>query len=213
MTFTGSRLTMTESEWLNASEPHAMLQFLRGKASDRKLRLFAVACSRRIWDLIDPLGRNAVDVAEMFADGLVGSLEMRAARLACQGAGGQASWYAAATNPETAARNAARSAQAGANNSPFGTKADELLCQAELLQEIFGSLHFRQVTVDPTWMTPAVVQLAHSIYNDRAFEQMPKLADALHEAGCDNEEILSHCREIESHVRGCWLLDLLLGKE
>jgi hypothetical protein len=115
---------------------------------------------------------------------------MRAARLACQGAGGRASWYAAATKPEVAARNAARSAQAGVVNNPFlRTEADELLGQATLLREIFGSLHFRQITVDPTWMTPAVVQLAH-----------------------DNE-ILSHCRKPGPHVRGCWVLDLLLGKE
>src|SRR5438876_878195 len=79
--------TMTESEWRNAVEPHAMLEFLQsgGKPSDRKLRLFAVACSRRIWSMIDDLGRAAVEAAEEFADGRLSSDEMRAARLACQG--------------------------------------------------------------------------------------------------------------------------------
>src|SRR4051794_16613469 len=105
---------MTENDWLNSVDPHAMLEFLhQGRPSKRKLRLFAVACSRRIWSLIDPLGQAAVEAADRYADGLAGVDEMRAARLACQGAGSQASWYAAATKPEIAARNAARSAQAG----------------------------------------------------------------------------------------------------
>lgn len=102
---------MSEQEWLGCTDPQAMLEFLlkSGRVSDRKLRLFAVACSRRMWDWIDALGRSAVDVAENYADGLAGPEELRAARLACRSAGGQAAWYAAATNPAIAARNAARS--------------------------------------------------------------------------------------------------------
>src|SRR5438477_5581877 len=124
---------MTEAEWQNAFEPHAMLAFLRvnGRQSERKLRLFAVACSRRMWTLIDPLGRAAVEVAEKYADGLAGPEELRAARLACQGAGAQAAWYSAATNAAVAARNAARSAQAGAALN--GSDSDELLFQAGLV--------------------------------------------------------------------------------
>src|SRR4051794_23877217 len=82
----GGDSNMTESEWQTASEPHAMLELLQshGRASPRKLRLFAVACSRRIWPSIDVLGRHAVEVAESFADDLAGSEELRAARLACQ---------------------------------------------------------------------------------------------------------------------------------
>ena len=154
-----------------------------------------------------------MEAAENFADGLAGPEEMRAARLACQGAGGQASWYAAATNPEIAARNAARSAQAGAaNNVLLGSEADELLAQAALLREIFGPLPFRALSY-PTWLTPTVIQLAQTTYDDRAFDRMTELANVLHEAGCDNEEILAHCREPGPHVRGCFVLDILLGKE
>jgi hypothetical protein len=203
---------MTESEWLTCADPHPMLELLRAKASDRKLRLFAVACSRRIWNLIDPLGQAAVDIAEAFADGLFGPDEMRAARLACQGAGGQASWYAAATKLEVAARNAARSAQAGVASNPLlGTEAGELLEQAGLVRDIFGN-PFRPITVDLS-LTPTVVRLAQAIYDDRAFQKVPELADVLHDAGCDNDEILSHCRGPGPHVRGCWVLDLVLGKE
>lgn len=205
---------MTETEWLFASEPHAMLLALQGKVSDRKLRLFAVACSRRIWTLIDDLGRSAVEAAENFADGDLGPDELRAARLACQGAGGQASWYAAATRPEIAARNAARSAQAGvASNPTLGTEAGELLAQAGLVRDIFGPQSFQQITVDPTWLTPGVVQLARSIYDDRSFGRMPEMAEFLHQAGCDNDEILRHCRGPGPHVRGCWVVDSILGKK
>lgn len=205
---------MTETEWQYASEPHLMLAFLRGRENDRKLRLFAVACSRRIWNLIDDLGRAAVEAAENFADGELGPDELRAARLACQGARGMASWYAAATNPEIAARNAARSAQAGVADDPrLGTEAGELLAQAGLVREIFGPDPFRQIIVDSNWLTPTMIQLAQVMYDDRAFDRMMELADALHDAGCDNDEILSHCRGPGPHVRGCWVVDMVLGKE
>jgi hypothetical protein len=205
---------MTEKEWLTCTDPHPMLERLRGWTSDRKLRLFAVACSRRIWTLIDDLGRIAVEAAENFADGNLGPDELRAARLACQGAGGKASWYAAATRPEIAARNAARSAQAGVASNPLlGTEADELPAQTVLLRDILGPIPYRRITIDPTSLTPTVVQLAGTIYDDRAFDRMPELADALHDAGCDNDEIMRHCRGLGPHVRGCWVVDLVLGKE
>jgi hypothetical protein len=181
-----------------------MLEFLRGQASERKLRLFAVACSRHIWCRIDAFGRVAVDVAERFADGLATPEQLRAARLACQGAGGQAAWYAAASNPAIAARNAARSAQAGA-----GCEADELLGQASLVREIFGN-PFRLVSLDPSCLTSGAFTLAREIYEQRAFARMHELADALEKAGGDDLEILRHCRGPGPHVRGCWALELVL---
>jgi hypothetical protein len=204
---------MTEKEWLEGSDPEPMLEFLRGKASDRKLRLFAVACSRRIWPLIDGLGRTAVELAENFADGLAGPEELRAARLACQGAGGHAAWYAAATNSAIAARNAARSAQAGiANNALHGSLPDELFAQAKLVREIFGD-HVRKISVDSAWLTASVVKLARKIYDERAFDEIPRLAEELEKLGCANQELLDHCRGPGPHVRGCWVVDLVLGKE
>ena len=205
---------MTESEWQSAPEPHALLEFLQsgGKPSDRKLRLFAVACSRRMWGWIDALGHTAVDVAENLADGLASPEEMRAARLACQGAGGRAAWYAAASSPAIAARNAARSAQAGAASVLLGSEADELLAQAQLVREIFGD-RFGRLSVDPSWLTPGVVKLTQAIYEDRAFDRMPELAAALEEAGCADEDILGHCRGPGPHVRGCWVVDLILSKD
>jgi hypothetical protein len=84
--------------------------------------------------------------------------------------------------------------------------------QCNLLRCTFGN-PFSPVTLDPAWRTPAVVQLARSLYEERRFEDMPVLADALEEAGCQDATVLEHCRGPGPHVRGCWVLDLLLGKE
>jgi hypothetical protein len=88
----------------------------------------------------------------------------------------------------------------------------EVRGQCGLLRDIFGN-PFAHVTVEPTWLTPAVVKLAQTIYDDQAFNKMAALADALEKAGCDNHDILAHCRGPGPHVRGCWALDLVLGKD
>ena len=67
--------------------------------------------------------------------------------------------------------------------------------------------------VDPNWLTPNVVMLAQAIYDERAFDRLPALADALEEVGCHDTHILGHCRQPGQHVRGCWVVDLVLGKE
>ena len=72
---------------------------------------------------------------------------------------------------------------------------------------------FRPVTADPRWLTATAVALAQAIYEDRAFDRMPILADALEEAGCDDADVLTHLRGDGPHARGCWAVDLVLGKE
>jgi hypothetical protein len=82
-----------------------------------------------------------------------------------------------------------------------------------LLREIVGN-PFRPPRFDPSWRTSDVMLLARGIYDDRAFDRMPILADALQDAGCDSEDILAHCRDPHAtHVRGCWVVDLVLGEE
>lgn len=71
---------------------------------------------------------------------------------------------------------------------------------------------FRPVTFEPLWRTSTVVSLAQGISDDRAFDRMPILADALQDAGCDNDDVLNHCRADTVHARGCWVVDLVLGK-
>jgi hypothetical protein len=82
---------------------------------------------------------------------------------------------------------------------------------AHLVREVYDN-PFSSATLDPSWLTPEVVALATSIYNERSFDRMPELATALEQAGCDNEDILSHCRQSGEHVLGCWVLDGILGR-
>lgn len=73
---------------------------------------------------------------------------------------------------------------------------------------------FGEAGFHPTWRTTDVILLAQGIYDERAFDRMPILADALQDAGCDNADILTHCRDASlSHARGCWVVDLVLNKE
>ena len=80
-----------------------------------------------------------------------------------------------------------------------------------LLRDIFGN-PFRPVAFDPRWRSADAVGLARGIYEDRAFDRLPLLADALMDAGCDDDQVISHCRSEGPHVRGCWVLDLVLDK-
>jgi hypothetical protein len=84
--------------------------------------------------------------------------------------------------------------------------------QVPLVNCVFGN-PFRPVTFDARWRTSDVVGLAQAIYDDKAFERMPILGDALMDAGCEDEQIIGHCRGDGPHVRGCWVVDLVLGRE
>ena len=81
-----------------------------------------------------------------------------------------------------------------------------------LLRDIFSN-PFRPITADPAWLTPTVQSIAAAIYQDRAFDRLLILADALEEAGCTDADVLLHCRRPGEHVRGCWVVDWVLGKE
>jgi hypothetical protein len=87
----------------------------------------------------------------------------------------------------------------------------ESKAQCVILRDIFGN-PFRPVAIDRRWLTSNVVDLSNAIYEGRTFNHLPILADALMDAGCDNDEILSHCRSEGPHVRGCWVVDLLTAR-
>lgn len=83
--------------------------------------------------------------------------------------------------------------------------------QSPILRDIFVN-PFRPVTFDPSWRTVTTISLPTGIHAERAFDRLPILADALEDAGCDAAELLSHCRGVGPHVRGCWGIDMVLGK-
>jgi hypothetical protein len=104
-----------------------------------------------------------------------------------------------------ATRNVFTTARSNAMNS-------ERAAQCHLLNDIFGN-PFHPASFNPAWRTRTAVNLAHAIYDERAFDRMPILGDALEEAGCTNADILDHCRQPGEHVKGCWVVDSVLGKE
>ena len=216
---------MIESEWLGTPDPEPMLEFLRGKASDRKLRLFAVACCRSIWHLLtDGRSRAAVELAEQSADQDISPEALDAASGEAEEAFEDAITDDGDTDPKAAACSAASYAsnpllracdilevlQATADSVLDAT--DERLAQCHLLKDLFGN-PFRPAVIDPAWLSPNALELARTIYEERAFNRLPELADALGEAGCHDADILHHCRQSGRHVRGCWVVDLVLGKE
>ncbi|MCI0700349.1 MAG: hypothetical protein L0241_04645 [Planctomycetia bacterium] len=203
------------------SQREALRTFLL-EAATRKLRLFACWCSRRIWtELLDDRSRKAVEMIERFVDDFAtdeqrweakfGAIDARNAirghpikRMAAHAA------YAASDfEIEEAASESANVVTWVEGPSELSVARAE---QAQILRCIFGN-PFRPVAFEPAWRTSDVVALARGIYEDRAFDRMPILADGLQDAGCDNDDILNHCRDTTSpHARGCWVVDLILDK-
>ena len=185
---------MTELEWLRDSDPKPMLAWLRKKASVRKLYLVAIACGREgRRDTLDDV--NAYDAFEAAADFHEPRLAMLKAVERFPG------YYGFEGPPWPLAEAAIRPRQ-------YSLWPKRVM----LLREMFGN-PFHPILADPAWLTSDVLALARGIYEERAFDRMPILADALQDAGCDNTDVLNHCRDTSLvHVRGCWVVDLLLAK-
>jgi hypothetical protein len=212
---------MTEAEWLACERPGPMLEFLRGRASDRQLRLFACACCRAVWGFI-PEGpcRDAVEVALRYADGLATPQELAAARAAALSAApaagdrSAAAWAACeATNPAAwqAARSGAQEAREQVERCHPAAWRDAARDQADLLRDIAGN-PFRAVARADLWAVARDYELremADEVYaGDAPRETVEELADRLGELGCFGE-VLDHLRTPVPHVRGCWAVDLI----
>ena len=218
---------VTESDWHEADNPMKMIRFLGASASNRKQNLLIAACFRRIWHLLKTArGHRAIEVLEQFVEGNATAEQWAQAK--------EDAWQSTkeipnpedSSNPEHLAIGAI-----GLHNSigdhllgvayatawvKVGTPAaiSEPEAQCVLVREIFGN-PFRPIPIDIAWLAwndGTISKVAQPIYDERAFDRMPILADALEDAGCDNADILTHCRNSGDHVRGCWVVDLLLGK-
>jgi hypothetical protein len=205
---------MTEREWWKGSFPAEMLTTL---PSDRKKRLFAVACARSIEHLLHhDRSRQAIAVAEAFADGLASGQELTEAfDAACKVVrhrGGAEIDRAAA---QTAAANASVAAETVWRDVVAAVGRIELRRLADCLRDIAGTPFEVIQPIDPGWLlanSGNVGKMAQVIYDERRFHAMPILADALEDAGCSMPSLLAHCRQRGQHWRGCWVLDLLTGK-
>ncbi len=192
--------------------------------------------------LVNDRSRGAVETSERFADGLVTDDELSRAAYFAEAAvfavdemqerywrdqkAVRDGWLDVCDATENGIPSRDRTlisfdiARAAANWAERLNADDPRLCFRELPDPIFSPVvardvmgnPFRSVAVGPFWLTTNVRTLAAQMYAARDFSAMPILADALQDAGCDNPDVLSHCRVPGPHVRGCWVIDLLLGK-
>jgi hypothetical protein len=208
---------MTEAEWLVGTDPKAMLDFVVRRASARRLRLFAVAAAcdvlahnpdrkARGFDREDDEFKAAIERAEARAEGA------RVTRIPPFD-----SWVEYTDAADAAYTVLGMDGSVGlwledpAEAVPAAISALSVN-PVVWLRDLFGN-PFGPVAFDPRWRTADAVGLTRGIYEERAFDRLPLLADALMDAGCADEQVLSHCRSDGPHVRGCWVVDLVLGKE
>jgi hypothetical protein len=253
---------MTEKEWLAATDPWPMLDLLRdrGHADERRCRLFACSCVRRAWHILgDDRERQAVEVAEQYADGLASRRRLTAANSAAMAAGmtparGEVRWPqpGESLRPEHAVLQAGGAAIHA--SSPMGRRnyqalkasydacsaadfaafaiaimssdaaapAWERAVQVRMARCIFGNIYHESPPVSPAllaWSGGTVRRLVKAAYRERDLPAgtldpalLAVLADALEDAGCQDPQILGHLRGEGPHVRGCWCVDLLLGR-
>lgn len=224
--------SVTEAEWLACEDPRHLLGYLRGRGTDRKFTLLAAAWCRHGPTLRPDADEvSLLDLLERAADARLGDDEYwRGLETFLDNA---ARNPVSLADPAGALRALSRHAvMIAVDRSDAFEKADwvlskiglagvfcdppdvpaSLTAECALLRDIFGN-PFRPVRLRPEWMTEGVVVRAAQIYESRDFTEMSVLADALEDARCDNADVLSHCRDAGPHVRGCWVIDLLLGKE
>lgn len=214
---------MTEAEWNACDDPQRLLQMLprpvRGDRLARKDRLAALACLHQVptWE---PSHTQTIKFLEQCTEASVTREAMALAVANARRAiptdsgpdehGHDRYYVALMLYRVLVSRQAAHHAlHALGGLANWKDRQEQLCC---LLRDVFNN-PFRPVTLDPRWLTVTVTSLTQAIYTDRAFDRMPILADALEEASCTDPEILAHCRGPRPHVRGCWVVDLLTGRE
>ena len=219
---------MDEQDWLTCTDPRAMLDFLLDRASERKLRLFACACCRRIWSLLAEAGaRQTLETAELFADRLVGDAGRSAARKLAQQAtqcrgttprpqaprwqrrAASAVYYAAARDIRPAVFTTSLMADEALIFKAGGYEAfdPETFCAAEhapragLLRDLVGN-PFRPIALDFALRTPAVLALAQAAYDNRTLPAGTLELDRLAVLADALEEAGCTDADILGHLRG-----------
>jgi hypothetical protein len=229
---------MTEQEWLHSADLRKMLQFLGESANQRRLRLFALACCRQVESfLTHKRSRLALEMLEQILEGGLGPEHLPQAGELAQSAyfqtrtndsAGRAVMMACYTNALSAACDAAAAAsktleqfarEATRQQGMQPTRVPGSLSPGAIirrthcgwLRDVFGPPN-RPTPDVSAWLGGPVLTMARTIYQEQSFGDLPILADALEEAGCDHAGILAHFRHAADHVRGCWALDLVLGR-
>jgi hypothetical protein len=217
-----------EADWLTSDDPFEMFcQVVRPmKSSRRKLDLFCIACVRLVWHLLDhPALKLPFEWLEIHPGERVRPRGGNMSELFQGPARVLYDWrYRRDLGLNTFAIHIAHDFWADFYDYAFDNlgkqstydlgvlREDPSIFLPAVMREIFGN-PFRPAVFEPAWRMDTTVSLAHQVYESRDFTAMPILADALEEAGCDNEDMLNHCRVPGPHVRGCWVVDLVLGKE
>jgi hypothetical protein len=217
---------MTEQEWLDCDISATMVEFVRAKTTTRKLQMFAAACFRRLSGLLpDNRQQHAIELPEAMPEEMeVRRGVVRGVRQALPSSDG--SYGAVAIDDpyfvglmlyrELVSSSTAHHATHAPGGLADGAKEQQEQCR--LLRDVIGSPFRSLPAINPDWLIPSVLSLAQAAYEERRFpyrtldnDRLAVLADALEDAGCDNPDILDHCRQKGDHVRGCWVVDLLLG--
>jgi hypothetical protein len=227
---------MTEAEWLTGTDLAPSLEFVEGRLSPRRARLLAAALCRATGSMFaHPDLARALNEVEWYADGRAGARELGSVsqkfRLLAIQHYERSLRFAELDAPDTARTDLAQSEFAWAvvcasavsvtvrdvamrlGGEVTRSLGEEFAATCrDCVREVVGN-PFRQVAFAPAWRTSTAVGVATKIYDTRDFGAMPILADALQDAGCDSDDVLNHCRDPkQTHVRGCWALDGVLGK-
>ncbi len=221
---------MTATDWNTTDDVNAMLDAIRGKASDRKSLLFACGCCRLIEAKVPAAGYLANklesdagrtltqdDKWSMFAvvsSALLGNIHPLISRF-LSGTDNQP-WQLSKNvsslirmmTPAPGHEVTGEVLEISVGAEPPRKSFD----QANVLREVVAN-PFHEIVFAPEWRTETVLGLAESIDESPAWDRLPILADAMQDAGCEVPAILDHCRDpLRVHRRGCWVLDLVLNR-
>jgi hypothetical protein len=203
---------MTEADWHSSTDPQVMLAFLRGKVSERKLRLFAIACCQRMMRYLQGYIKVLVRRTAQAANDASARSEWR---FWYHGQRHEPGWDFLEGEADQPYLFAIEQTTAALARISKARQQAEREIRQQLLHCIIGN-PFRPMVVDPTWLAwneGTVLKLAHAIYDEHAFDRLPILADALEEAGCQDASLLGHLRGPGPHASGCWAVELILSKD